>query len=81
MIRRGNKTRIQRETLNNMNNLFNERDMTIKFIEDYGSMILDKLELRRGQKTVALSSLSIYYTGKNIKSSYNNNKFQISAPT
>ena len=36
LIRRGNKTRIQRETLNNMNNLFNERDMTIKFIEDYG---------------------------------------------
>ena len=81
MIRRGNKTRTQRETLNNMNNLFNERDMTIKFIEDYGSMILDKLELRRGQKTIALSSLSIYYTGKNIKSSYNNNKFQKSAPT
>ena len=32
----------------------------------------DKLDLRRGQKTVALSNLSIYYTWKNIKSSYNN---------
>ena len=41
----------------------------------------DKLHLRRGQKTVALSNLSIYYTWKNIKSSYNNNKFKISAPT
>ena len=41
----------------------------------------DKLDLRRGQKTVALSNLSIYYTWKNIKSSYNNNKFKISAPT
>ena len=41
----------------------------------------DKLDLTRGQKTVALSNLSIYYTWKNIKSSYNNNKFKISAPT
>ena len=28
-----------------------------------------------------MSNLSIYYTWKNIKSSYNNNKFKISAPT
>ena len=35
----------------------------------------DKLDLRRGQKTVALSNLSIDYTWKNIKGSYNNNKF------
>ena len=40
-----------------------------------------KLDLIRGQKTVALSNLSIYYTWKNVKSSYNNNKFKISAPT
>ena len=43
--------------------------------------LTDKLDLRRGQKTVALSNLSIYYTWKNVKSSYNNNKFKISAPT
>ena len=43
--------------------------------------LTDKLDLRRGQKTVALSNLSIYYTWKNIKSSYNNNRFKISAPT
>ena len=43
--------------------------------------LTDKLDLRRGQKTVALSNVSIYYTWKNIKSSYNNNKFKISAPT
>ena len=42
--------------------------------------LTDKLDLRRGQKSVALSNLSIYYTWKNIKSSYNNNKFKISAP-
>ena len=43
--------------------------------------LTNKLDLRRGQKTVALSNLSIYYTWKNIKSSYNNNKFKISATT
>ena len=40
-----------------------------------------KLDLRRGENRIALSNLSIYYTWKNIKSSYNNNKFKISAPT
>ena len=43
--------------------------------------LIDKLDLRRGQKTVALSNLGIYYTWKNVKSSYNNNKFKISTPT
>ena len=43
--------------------------------------LTDKLDLKIGQKTVALSDLNIYYTWKNIKSSYNNNKFKISAPT
>ena len=43
--------------------------------------LTDKLDLRRGQKTVALSNLSIYYTWKNVKSSHNNNKFKISAST
>ena len=53
-------------------------------ISEYHVLVLkltDKLDLRRGQKTVALSNLSIYYTWKNIKSSYNNNKFKISART
>ena len=30
--------------------------------------LTDKLDLRRGQKTFALSNLSIYYTWKSIKS-------------
>ena len=38
--------------------------------------LTDKLDLRRGQKTVALSNLSIYYTWKNVKSSYNNNNLK-----
>ena len=43
--------------------------------------LTDKLYLRRGQNSVALSNLSIYYTWKNIKSSHNSNKFKISAPS
>ena len=43
--------------------------------------LTNKLDLRIGKKVIALSSLSIYYTWKNIKGSYNNNKFKISAPT
>ena len=43
--------------------------------------LTDKLDLKRGQKSVSLSNLSIYYTWKNIKSSYNNNKFKICVPT
>ena len=31
--------------------------------------LTDKLDLRRAEKIIALSSLSIYYTWKNIKSS------------
>ena len=42
--------------------------------------LTNKLDLRLGEKVIALSNLSIYYTWKNIKSSYNN-KFKISAPT
>ena len=43
--------------------------------------LTDKLDIRRREKSIALSNLSIYYTWKNIKSSYNNSKFKISTPT
>ena len=43
--------------------------------------LTNKLDLRIDGKVIALSNLSIYYTWRNIKSSYNNNKFKISAPT
>ena len=43
--------------------------------------LTSKLDLRIGEKVIALSNLSIYYTWRNIKSSYNNNKFKMSAPT
>ena len=39
----------------------------------------NKLNLKRN-KTISLANLSIYYTWKNIKSAYNNNKFKISGP-
>ena len=42
--------------------------------------LTDKLDLR-GEKSIALSNLSIYYTWENTKSSYNYHKFKISAPT
>ena len=41
----------------------------------------DKLNLKNPNKNIALANLSIYYTWKNVKSDYNNNKFKISTPT
>ena len=43
--------------------------------------LTNKLDLRIGKNVIALSNLSIYCMWKNRKSSYNNNKFKISAPT
>ena len=41
----------------------------------------DKLNLKNPSKNMALANLSIYYTWKNIKSEYNNNKFKIFVST
>ena len=43
--------------------------------------LIDKIDLTRAEKSIALLSLSIYYTWNNIKKLCNNNKFKISAPT
>ena len=43
--------------------------------------LTDKVNLRRKDKYIPLSSLSIYYIWGNIEKSYKNNKFKISAPT
>ena len=44
--------------------------------------IYDKLNFKTPKnENIGLVNLSIYYTWKNIKSAYNNNKFKISAPT
>ena len=42
--------------------------------------LIDKLDLKNPNKNMALANLSIYYTWKNVKSTYSNNKFKISAP-
>ena len=42
---------------------------------------MDKINLKRSDKYVALSNLNIYYTSKNIKTPYKSNKFKISALT
>ena len=43
--------------------------------------LADKINLKRNDKYLALSNLSMYYTWKNIKMSYKNNRLKISAPT
>ena len=43
--------------------------------------VMDKINLKRSGKYVALSNLSIYYTWKKFKKkTYKNNRFEISAP-
>ena len=44
-------------------------------------LLTDKLNLKNYNKNIALVNLSIFYTFKNIKNSYDNNKFKIYAPT
>ena len=43
--------------------------------------LTNKLDWGIGEKVITLSNLSIYYTWKNVKSSYNNSKIKVSAPT
>ena len=43
--------------------------------------LADKINLKNPNENIALGNLSIYYTWKNIKSAYNNNKLKTSAPT
>ena len=43
--------------------------------------LTDKINLKNPKKNMVFANLSIYYTWKNIKNEYNNNKFKISAPT
>ena len=41
----------------------------------------EKLNLKDSSKNMTLANLSIYYSWKNTKSAYSNNKFKMSAPT
>ena len=60
-----------------MNTLNSKANESNRFVYEF----IDKLNLKNPNKNIALANLSIYYTWKNIKSEYNNNKFKISAPT
>ena len=60
-----------------MNTANSKTKYSNKFVYNF----TDKLNLKNPNKNIALANLSIYYTWKNVKSDYNNNKFKISAPT
>ena len=60
-IRKGNKRVKQRETLTNLNMFYNGRKEAIKFIEDYGSMILEAKRLaKEDQEGKGLKILTQY---------------------
>ena len=60
-----------------MNSKNSKTNESYKFKYD----LIDQLDFKNPNKNMALANLSIYYTWKNVKSTYNNNKFKISAPT
>ena len=68
---------------NNSEHLLNENRQFVYLSKPHVLTLkfTDQLDLTRGENRIALSNLSIYYTWKNIKSLYNNNKFKISVPT
>ena len=60
-----------------MNTLNSKTNESNRFIYHF----TDKFNHKNSNKNIALANLTIYYTWKNIKSEYNNNKFKISAPS
>ena len=60
-----------------MNTLNNKTNESNRFMYQF----TDKLNFKNPNTNMALANLSIYYTWKNVKSEYNNNKFEISTPT
>ena len=58
IIRKGNKNAEQRKTLANINILYSARNNVIKFIEDYGSMILEAKKLAREQEGTGIKILT-----------------------
>ena len=60
-----------------MNTLNSKTNEPNRFIYQF----TDKWNLKYLHKNIALANLSIFYTWKNIKSEYNNDKFKIHAPT
>ena len=58
VIRKGNKNAEQKKALANVNTLYNARNDAIKFIEGYGSMILEAKKLAREQEGIGLKILT-----------------------
>ena len=59
----------------------NTENSKINELHKFRLTLADKRNLKDPNKNMTLANLSIYYTSKNIKSAYNNNKFKISAPS
>ena len=59
-----------------MNTLNSKKNESNRFMYQF----TEKLSLKNTNKKMELANLSVYYTWKNIKSVYNNNKFKIHAP-
>ena len=65
-----------------MENVFiNSKNSKTNDLNRFKYDLIDKLDLKNPNKNTALVNLIIYYTLKNVKSTFNNNKFKISAPT
>ena len=60
-----------------MNTENNKTNESHKFVLN----LSQRLDLRISDKLVALQNLSIYYTWKNIRKQYKNNKLKIIVPT
>ena len=60
-----------------MNTANSKTKYSNKFVYNF----TNKINSKDTNKNIALANLNIYYTWKNVKSDYNNNKFKISAPT
>ena len=59
----------------------NSENSKTNYSNKFFYQLTDKLYLKNPSKNIGLVNLSIYYTWRNIKSAYNNNKIEISAPT
>ena len=59
----------------------NTENSKINECNNFRCNFTNKMNLKSPNTNIALANLNIYYTWKNIKSEYNNNKFKIYAPT
>ena len=59
----------------------NTANSKTKHLNKFVYSFIGKLNLKNPNKNIALANLSIYYTWKNVKSDYNNNKFKMPAST